>query len=36
MCPGRDEARHSPIASREELRKFVVARGGIEPPTRGF
>jgi len=20
----------------EELRKFVVARGGIEPPTRGF
>jgi integrase-like protein len=28
--------RGSPIASGEELRKFVVARGGIEPPTRGF
>jgi hypothetical protein len=28
--------RHSPIASGEKLRKFVVARGGIEPPTRGF
>jgi hypothetical protein len=28
--------RHSPIASGRKLRKFVVARGGIEPPTRGF
>ena len=28
--------RHSPIASCLENKKFVVARGGIEPPTRGF
>jgi hypothetical protein len=28
--------RHSPIASSEELTKFVVARDRIELPTRGF
>jgi hypothetical protein len=29
-------SRHTPIADRWKIMKFVVARGGIEPPTRGF
>jgi hypothetical protein len=29
-------SRHSPIATGEKLKRIVVARGGIEPPTRGF
>jgi hypothetical protein len=28
--------RHSPTASVRELRKFMVAKGGVEPPTRQF
>jgi integrase len=28
--------RHTPIASGRKIRKLMVARGGIEPPTRGF
>jgi hypothetical protein len=28
--------RHTPIADRWEIMKLMVARGGIEPPTRGF
>src|SRR5690606_21020627 len=28
--------RHTQIASRRKIRDLLVARGGIEPPTRGF
>ena len=28
--------RHSPITTGWKIKNFVVARGGIEPPTRGF